>query len=394
MALFNKFAQGDEVLLEALIKQRADVHVKNDFGVTSLFMAVLADSSKGVRILLSAGAKPDALKPKTGETALLMAAQKKNIGIVEALIEAGADVNLTSRLGLTPLFIATVVNADDVVKRLLEAGADPNLRDEKKNTSPLYIAAERGNVNNIKALLWAKAKTNDYTERGATPLYVASEKGQFDAVKVLLEAGADHHISVREDGHVQAPLMIAAINEHDNIVALLEKDLPRCSGQEIYKGWGLFWMENYFSVEADLKAMNDINKNAKLRFVRTSSRGYAMDFNPGHSVRNEKNKEKIFVDGKEIYEGRWKRRVKNANSFSYVMPKLGDDVIDSMSKGRSAELRIIANVSGEFLVKSVTFFLKDFSKGLERVKNKMSAVKTKKAQGRCRVSKGMFGMPF
>ncbi len=394
--LSNNFKKGDEKLLAALIEQGADVNVKNAYGAYPLFMAVLAQSEEGVRLLLNAGANPDVSKPKTKGTALFFAAQNKNKGIVEALIAAKANVNLGNSRGLTPLFIANVKDANDIVALLLKAGADPNIRDAKKNTSPLYIAAERGNVVNIKALIAAKANVDDYTVTGATPLYIASAKGHSDAVKLLLEAGADRHIAVRDDnGLVQAPLVIADKNKHDNVVALLEKDLPKCSGQETYKGWGLLWMENYYSVGADLKAMNNnIDKKYKLRFIKTSKGNYSMDFNQGHSVHDETNKEQIFVDGKKIYEGRWQRKINGAKSFSYVMPKMEDSVIDQMSKGRQAELRIVANGSGEYLAKSVKFSLKDFSSALDRVKKKVDAIKTNKAEGRCRLSRGIFGLPF
>lgn len=392
--LSESFKKGDEILLVAPIKQGADVNVKNKYGATALFMAVLANSTTGVRILLSAGAKPDALRPKTGESALFMAAQKKNLEIVDALIGAKADVNLASQRGLTPLFIANVMNANDIVRQLIKAGANPNIRDIKKNTSPLYIAAERGNVENIQMLLKAKANINNRTISGATPLYVAAEKGHLDAVVALLEAGADPHVGVIVNDTVQAPLVAAHANNHNDVIAFLEKSLPSCSDRTDFQDWGVFWMENYFSLEADLKAMNAKDEKSNLRFLNTSNEHYAFDFNEGAAVRNETDKHQIFVDGKQVYEGRWTKSVKENGSVSYAMPKMDSAVIELMSKGHIGEIRVIANMSGEFLAKSVKFSLEHFSDALELAKKNMSEVEKNKATGRCRISKGLFSPLF
>jgi len=389
----ESFKKGDETRLAELIAQGADVNVTNKYGATPLFMAVLADSTKGARLLLSAGAKPNAQRPKTGETALFMAAQKKNFETVDALIKANADVNLAGERGLTPLFIANVMNANDIVGRLIQAGADPNISDAAKNTSPLYIAAERGNVENIHMLLEANAHIDERTASGATPLYAAAENGHLNAVAALVEAGADPHVGPVVDDLVNAPLVAARANSHDDVVALLEKGLPTCGGLETFKGWGVFWMENYFSLEADLKTTKNIDRKIKLRFIKTSIGDYAMDFNRGHSVHDETDKEQILVDGQKIYEGRWQRKVTADGSSSYVMPRMKDDVIEKMTKGREAELRVIADMSGEFLAMSVKFSLEDFSEALDRAKKKMSEVPGIEAAGRCRPFRG-FGFGY
>lgn len=57
-------------------------------------------------------------------------------------IKEGADVNARHRLGWTPLLVATVNEHFDIVEALLEAGADPNLSDNYINST--RTAHEKG----------------------------------------------------------------------------------------------------------------------------------------------------------------------------------------------------------------------------------------------------------
>ena len=61
--LSESYKEGDEALLPILISKGANVDVVNKFGMTPLFMAVLANSTQGVQTLLDASANPDVSNP-------------------------------------------------------------------------------------------------------------------------------------------------------------------------------------------------------------------------------------------------------------------------------------------------------------------------------------------
>jgi len=92
----------------------------------------------------------------SGTTALQMAAQEARLGIVEILIEQGADLEL-KRIpnGETALFIAAEKGHSDIVTRLLAAGANPETGN-KNGATPLFIAAQNDQLNTVKILLEAK----------------------------------------------------------------------------------------------------------------------------------------------------------------------------------------------------------------------------------------------
>ena len=75
-----------------------------------------------------------------GMTALHLAARHGNQEAVDALLAAGADVNVTSSGDhTTPLLIATINGHFDLASTLVERGADPNLA-SNAGATPLYGA--------------------------------------------------------------------------------------------------------------------------------------------------------------------------------------------------------------------------------------------------------------
>lgn len=78
-----------------------------------------------------------------GWTPLHLAAFFGQLGAVERLLNAGADIHAVSRNSLknTPLHAGTAGKHSDVALRLLEAGADPDVVDSGGHT-PRRIATE------------------------------------------------------------------------------------------------------------------------------------------------------------------------------------------------------------------------------------------------------------
>ena len=57
------------------------------------------------------------------DQALILAAEKGNLAIVELMLKNGAEVDQASLEGVTPLMAASYAGAAPVVQRLLAAGA-------------------------------------------------------------------------------------------------------------------------------------------------------------------------------------------------------------------------------------------------------------------------------
>ena len=162
-ALMLAIKTGELPIVEMLIKAGANVNVVERFhNQTPLMYAAAAPRNAGamVKLLLSkdANVKPRALysdwpsqitsepraqyRPVGGLTALLYAARDGCYDCVEAMIGAGADVNMPTPEGVTPLMIALDNDHNDVAKLLLDRGANPHVWDWWGRTA-LYIVVDR-----------------------------------------------------------------------------------------------------------------------------------------------------------------------------------------------------------------------------------------------------------
>lgn len=263
-ALMLAIKTGETAVVDLLIQAGGNVNTVEKFHhQTPLMWAATAPRNAGamVKLLLAKGAavKPRALytdwpsqitsepraqyRPVGGLTALLYAARDGCYDCVEALIGAGADVNLPTPEGITALMLALDNDHNDVAKLLLDHGAHPQLWDWWGRTA-LYIAIDRRETLNaaggrgrgarasaaagvrsavrsavssmdiINALLAADVDLNPQLNfhrpsrggnsgrfidpllnTGCTPLLRATMAGDSAVVQALLEKGADPNIN-------------------------------------------------------------------------------------------------------------------------------------------------------------------------------------------------------
>ena len=104
-------------------------------------------------MLLEAGADVHGVFAE-GETLLMTAARTGDVPTIEALIQAGAEVDATeSRGGQTALMAAAAVNNGAAIAALLDAGAERDLREASGEFTALGFAVRAGAVDAARALL-------------------------------------------------------------------------------------------------------------------------------------------------------------------------------------------------------------------------------------------------
>lgn len=145
----------------------------------------------------------DLLHAKTsdGKAPLHWASRRGQLQTVEALINAGADVNTKDESGDTPLHSASRYGYDEIVKVLISAGADVDAKTTTIGMTPLHAACvSHSNCGNdhvavCQALLAAGAKVNTKADDGTTPLHTVAFGVYPNAslTEALLAAGADVH---------------------------------------------------------------------------------------------------------------------------------------------------------------------------------------------------------
>ncbi|MHB8914551.1 MAG: ankyrin repeat domain-containing protein [Thiobacillus sp.] len=127
-SLFSAAQAGDVALIRTLLEAGADHAALDEAGETALMHAAHAGHLQAVKALLAAGAPPD-FKSEQGWTALAKAAYNAETEcgypqVIAALHEAGAELDTRIFFGITPLMLAAGGGDAGVVEWLINNGAD------------------------------------------------------------------------------------------------------------------------------------------------------------------------------------------------------------------------------------------------------------------------------
>ena len=281
---------GNPGIMHVLLQAGADPNAVLPEGETVLMTAARTGSAEAVAVLLENGARVDAREGWFGETALMWAAAENHADVVRvlleagdaidgrsalqeferrrngqnimslghwspimyaarenaleagrALIDAGADLDLTDPDGATALVLAILNAHYEFAALVLDAGADPNIVDIEAGMGPLYAAVDmhrlavghgRPNprpaglltsVDIVGMLLDRGADPNARLRKpimqrqhtfgdgslgeGATPFMRAAKSGDVEVLTLLLDAGADPTLTMPNHS---TPLMYAA----------------------------------------------------------------------------------------------------------------------------------------------------------------------------------------
>jgi ankyrin repeat protein len=240
--LLSAARTGSAAAIDTLLEFGAQIDAREKFyGETPLIWATAQNHAGAVRALLARGADPDirsapqvwerrrasqSVLPLGEWTPLFYAARENALDAGKALIEGGADLNLTDPDGATALVIAIINAHYEFAALLLTAGADPNVVDQsgmgalyaavdmhrlavghgRANPRPVGLLRspdivamllERGanpNAELVQTIMQRQHTFGDGTlGKGATPLLRAAKSGDIELVKLLIAGGADPH---------------------------------------------------------------------------------------------------------------------------------------------------------------------------------------------------------
>jgi ankyrin repeat protein len=181
------------------------------------------------------------------ESNLLNKVRDNDIDAVEALIAAGADVNMQDdMMGYTPLYLAVTANHPDMAELLISNGADINKKDKTYGYTPLMMALQSGHTSMAKWLISEGADIKIRGNNGATALIVAAMNSR-EMVELLLQKGADITARSENGSGVMTNCVMGIISGRvkvDLAEFLLSKgaDINEVNTTEYYGGYTpLFW---------------------------------------------------------------------------------------------------------------------------------------------------------
>ena len=152
-------------------------------------------------------------------SALGFAVKNENKGLVQLLIDHGANVNVQDVHGCTPLFNAAYRGNFEIVQILINHKADPN---SGKYGTPLIIAANWGYTEIVELLIKSGANLNKKEAVELhTALMEAAKNGHKKIVQLLIDAGADVNAEGWNKNHTA--LKLAEVHGYTEIVEILKK---------------------------------------------------------------------------------------------------------------------------------------------------------------------------
>jgi ankyrin len=223
---------GDAAIVGRLLDAGADPDSPNPDGQTALMIAARGGELEAARLLLRRGAEVDAVEQYGGQTALMWAAAECHPELVRELIQHGADVDARGavrdwqrrihseprpkdmhRGGFSPLLYAARQGCTEAARALVEGGADINLTDPDR-TSPLIVAMMSFHFDTAAYLIEAGADLDLWDLYGHSPVYVAVDMNvipdggrpdipsedahsALDVLALLLERGANPNLQLK-----------------------------------------------------------------------------------------------------------------------------------------------------------------------------------------------------
>ena len=141
------FAKQREAI-RALVKAGADLNRLENDRYDAVTIASVADDEDTLRVLLQLGASAKLTTSRYDGTALIAAAHLGHDGVVRQLIQAGAPLDHVNNLHWTAAIEAVVLGNGGArhqasLKALIDAGANMQLTDRQGQT-PLQLARSRG----------------------------------------------------------------------------------------------------------------------------------------------------------------------------------------------------------------------------------------------------------
>ncbi len=231
--------EADYDTVAALLEAGADVDAANAEGQTALMVVARTGHTETAELLLDRGADVNALEQWGGQSALMWAAAQSQPDMIRLLIDHGADVDARGRAhdwerrvtaeprikimhvgGFTPLLYAAREGCSACVDALVDGGADIDLSDPDGLT-PLLMALYNRHFDTAATLIERGADVNQWDWWGRSPLFFAidlnlvpnSRRGDLpsldehtglDIAQMLLDRGANVNARLRQQPPMRA----------------------------------------------------------------------------------------------------------------------------------------------------------------------------------------------
>lgn len=224
---------------------------------------------------------------------------------IDLLIQRGANIHIVYKDGATPLYLAAENGQLDSVNTLIANGANVNAVINFGATA-LHVAADSGYLEVVNTLIAHGANVNAACESGETPLFLAARNGHLETVNILLAHGANIKIGflwlniktitpqfiANYNGHKETALAIAK-QKLCNYLAKTEKQKD-----DDYKTYSIFGTTFNLSIFGACSAKQ--NKDAARALKRIYIEGLDESLDAHQDALNQGKLKDIYQDLKSL----------------------------------------------------------------------------------------------
>ena len=192
--LFKAVVERDSTALKRQLSTTKNIDKRDNFGRTALHVATYTTYYEAMRLLVEAGADPNALELERYDIVTIAAVANDIEGLRLSLKLGASPGNITSLYDGTALIAAAHLGHVEVVQTLIRAGA-PLDHVNNLNWTALIESIVLGDggdrhIATLKALVDAGANVNLADSYGRTPLSLARQSGYTQMMSILVAAGA------------------------------------------------------------------------------------------------------------------------------------------------------------------------------------------------------------
>lgn len=166
-------------------------HAATPEQLTEFFRAVQTDDAKTVRTMLGTVVNPNQLNPIGGEPALVLAVREGAMRVFDVLLNhPGTNIDAAAMNGNTALMMAAFKRNVPAVQALLAKGAAVN----RNGWTALHYAAASGDDEIARILLQRGARIDSLSPPASgayTPLMMAAREGHDSTALMLIDQGAN-----------------------------------------------------------------------------------------------------------------------------------------------------------------------------------------------------------
>ncbi len=187
--------------------------------VRDLIVAAQIDNPTQLKKLLGKGLSPNTVDPVSGESVLMVALREGSDGVIAELIaDKRLKLEQTAPNGNTALMMAAFKRNKAAVLALLARGAIVT----RPGWTALHYAAASGDRGIAAILLDKHAYIDAESPSQLTPLMIAAREGQLEVAQLLLQEGADARLRNNEK---LTATQIATRAGHDQIASVIDRHL-------------------------------------------------------------------------------------------------------------------------------------------------------------------------